>query len=66
MKELWGGEDLTEDEPWNSQAFRNMSRRQQNLEIYKVIVVLHINNLLSVIYKVIFTINITDLFHQLL
>ena len=42
MKELWGGEDLTEDEPWNSQAFRNMSRRQQNLEIYKVIVVLHI------------------------
>ena len=66
MKELWGGEDLTEDEPWNSQAFRNMSRRQQNLEIYKVIVVLHINNLLSVIYKAIFTIDITDSFPQLL
>ena len=36
MKEQWGPEELAEEEPWNSQAFRSMSRRQQNLEIYKV------------------------------
>ena len=37
MKEQWGPEELAEEEPWNSQAFRSMSRRQQNLEIYKVL-----------------------------
>ena len=36
MREQWGPEELAEEEPWNSQAFRSMSRRQQNLEIYKV------------------------------
>ena len=38
-REEWGGEEVGwvgEEEPWHSHAFRQMSRGQQNLEIYKV------------------------------
>ena len=55
MKEQWGPEELAEEEPWNSQAFRSMSRRQQNLEIYKVSFSKHVSQ------TEIFTITLTGL-----